>query len=126
MRVMVGVTFMIAVAALLLHLRPLIPMSSSFVAPSESLGARLQRECESVVDTANVTISSIEVFMHLEHRAELEQELKSKNVRYLPDKIDYLKANRPEVWNTGIDEALAGKRAKMIRECVLQRGTRSN
>ena len=65
----VGVTFVIAVIALLLHLRPLVAVAPPPGAPSasvESLGARLQRECESVVDTANVRVTAYEVFMFLE------------------------------------------------------------
>lgn len=64
MRVMVGVTFVIAVIALALHLRPLV--SAPIQPASVNISARLQRECESVVDTAGVLVSPAEVLLALE------------------------------------------------------------
>ena len=118
-RLAVGVTFVIAVAALVLHLRPLLLVPNLF--DQDSFGAQLQRECESVVDTAGVQVRSAEVLRLVEEDPILEQELQKVG---FSEKFDYVQKNHPERWNEAFRELTSRRRDEMIRSCVLERGTK--
>jgi hypothetical protein len=124
---MVGVTFVIALLALSLHVRPLfvaMPSREVLSPREENLGARLQRECESVANALGVEdVTRGDVLMILEEDRTVVEEFERKNIRF-PERIDYLMKKQPAKWDEGVKEAFARRRASMIRSCIIQRSSK--
>lgn len=95
--------------------------------PPESIGARLQSECASIIDAAGgAAVSQVDVARLLERRPEIAEEIRKRGI---PDwdyskKVHLLLAH--PAWASGLREALGEKRERMIQQCVLRRGTRQD
>ena len=136
MRLMVGVTFVIALLALALHLRPLVVVAPGrAVAPpsQDALGARLQQECESIIDKADALTSPLwfnnnDIIKVLAKNPKVRPEL--GNAYY--DKWEKYRDGHPNEWEAAYREVIQAKQAEYVRdgrpkkiaECMIQRGVK--
>jgi len=97
----------------------------------ESIGARLQRECESIIDTADalsspIRISNMDIVNVLIKDPKLKPELEDKYDRWEKHRNDH-----PDMWDAAYREVSQVKQTKYLQdvrpqriaECVIRRGT---
>lgn len=89
----------------------------------ETVGARLRRECASIIDEAGgAAVSQVQIVMVLEERDDVARELQKKRIPSwsYSQKVDALRSH--PAWEWARREAYGRARERMIRECILRRG----